>query len=150
MRRESLGTRVDASAPLARPSPIVLVAGSLCWFTALNISASIAAPFSNVGSLVKKYIDVVFDDGPGPETGRFVECEDPAGKSINAGTWIKREDGYWVLRIERFTLDDIKALIASIPETNAQLVSDEALYIQRVMRVVKSGIIAKLDQEYAA
>lgn len=57
-------------------------------------------------------IHVVFDDGPGPVAGRFVECETPDGKSINAGKWIKREDGYWALVIER----------AALPQTGPGLV----------------------------
>lgn len=44
-------------------------------------------------------IDIIFDAPPGPESGRFVEVERD-GKSINAGEWIKRDDGYWALRIE--------------------------------------------------
>lgn len=45
------------------------------------------------------YVDIVFDGPPGPEAGRFVEVENPAGQSIRFGEWVKREDGYWVLRI---------------------------------------------------
>jgi hypothetical protein len=48
-----------------------------------------------------KYIDIVFEGGPGPVPPRFVEVEDDQGHSINYGQWVKREDGYWVLRIER-------------------------------------------------
>lgn len=45
------------------------------------------------------HIDIVFDGPPGPEAGRFVEVEDAWGKSISIGEWIKRADGYWVLRL---------------------------------------------------
>ncbi len=41
----------------------------------------------------------VFDGPPGPEAGRFVECETPDGRSINAGGWHEREDGFWELRV---------------------------------------------------
>ena len=44
-------------------------------------------------------IDVVFDGPPSHESGRFVECESPAGVGISAGEWIDRGDGYWALRI---------------------------------------------------
>lgn len=47
------------------------------------------------------YIDVVFDAPPGNQGGRFVEVEDPKGHSIGVGAWVKRADGYWVLRIPR-------------------------------------------------
>jgi hypothetical protein len=44
-------------------------------------------------------VDIVFDGPPSPtHSGRFVEVE-RNGKSIKLGEWIKREDGYWVLRI---------------------------------------------------
>lgn len=45
-------------------------------------------------------IYVVFDGPPGPESGRFVECEDVDGKSISVGEWRERPDGLWELRIE--------------------------------------------------
>lgn len=47
-----------------------------------------------------KFIDIVFDGPPSHESGRFVEVEDETGKSINFGEWVKRDDGYWVLRIK--------------------------------------------------
>lgn len=45
------------------------------------------------------YVDIVFDGPPGPFGGHFVEVEDDAGYSRNFGEWIKRDDGYWVLRL---------------------------------------------------
>lgn len=42
-------------------------------------------------------LHVVFDGPPGPESGRFVECETPDGRSINAGEWQQRPDGLWQL-----------------------------------------------------
>lgn len=45
------------------------------------------------------YIDVVFDGPPAPVSGRFIEVEDENGTSIKVGEWVKRDDGYWVLRI---------------------------------------------------
>lgn len=47
------------------------------------------------------YIDVVFDELPGPQGGRFIEVEDETGASINFGTWVERPDGYAALRIEK-------------------------------------------------
>ena len=47
------------------------------------------------------FIDVVFDGPPSHESGRFVEVEDPAGKSISVGQWIDRGNGLWALRISR-------------------------------------------------
>lgn len=45
------------------------------------------------------HIEIVFDGPPGPNAGRFVEVEDQAGRSICIGRWLKREDGFWALRI---------------------------------------------------
>lgn len=47
---------------------------------------------------VAEELDIVFDGPPGPEAGRFVEVE-VEGRSVSAGQWFQREDGYWVLRI---------------------------------------------------
>lgn len=47
------------------------------------------------------FIDVVFDGPPSHVCGRFVEVEDPEGKSINVGQWIDRGNGLWALRIPR-------------------------------------------------
>lgn len=55
----------------------------------------------NHGGPEKPYFDFVCDAPPGPEAGRFVEVEDATGKSIRKGNWIKREDGYWALRVEQ-------------------------------------------------
>ena len=50
----------------------------------------------------RDFMDIVFDSWPvGHESARFIEVEDANGKSINAGDWIKRKDGYVVLRIQR-------------------------------------------------
>jgi hypothetical protein len=42
---------------------------------------------------------VIFDGPPSHEPGRFIEIEDPEGKSIQAGEWIDRGDGYWALHL---------------------------------------------------
>ena len=47
----------------------------------------------------KQYIDIVFDGPPSHVTGRFVEVENAEGCSINFGEWVRRDDGYWALRI---------------------------------------------------
>lgn len=43
---------------------------------------------------------IIFDDGPGPKSGRFVEVENDKGESIRAGEWSQRPDGLWQLKIE--------------------------------------------------
>lgn len=44
-------------------------------------------------------IDIVFDGPPGHMSGRFVEVENADGRSIRAGEWIDRGDGFWALRL---------------------------------------------------
>ena len=68
--------------------------------------------------MTTKYVDIVFDGPPAPESGRFIEVEDEAGASIALGEWIEREDGYWVLRIESRAciLEEAASTIPSFPE----------------------------------
>ena len=47
------------------------------------------------------HVDIVFDGSPGHDPPRFIEVEDHEGKSISFGEWVKRADGYHVLRIRR-------------------------------------------------
>ena len=44
-------------------------------------------------------LHIVFDGPPSHEAGRFVECETPDGRGLNAGEWHERDDGLWELRI---------------------------------------------------
>ena len=60
------------------------------------ISAALAVPARRVG----RELRFVCDGPPGPEAGRFVECEDENGKSFKAGEWIARPDGLWELRVD--------------------------------------------------
>lgn len=45
-------------------------------------------------------LHVVFDDGPGPVAGRFIECELPDGRSVRAGDWRERPDGNWAFVLQ--------------------------------------------------
>lgn len=57
----------------------------------------------NTGFVDERYIDIVFDGPPGHDAPRFVEVENTMGRSVRLGEWIKRADGYWVIR---FTPED--------------------------------------------
>jgi hypothetical protein len=59
---------------------------------------------------VPRYVDIVFDGPPGPESGQFVEVEDAGGTSIRFGHWIERSDGRWVLRISPGDFDQTRAI----------------------------------------
>lgn len=41
----------------------------------------------------------VFDSFPGPQGARFIEVETPDGRSIDAGEWCSRPDGFSELRV---------------------------------------------------
>jgi hypothetical protein len=43
---------------------------------------------------------IIFDGPPSHEGPRFIEVENDEGRSINAGEWNQREDGYWELVID--------------------------------------------------
>lgn len=51
-------------------------------------------------------LHIVFDNPPGHEGPRFIECEDADGKSVNAGHWYKRDDGYWELVVKKLPVVD--------------------------------------------
>lgn len=50
-------------------------------------------------------IEIVFDDGPGPEGGRFVEVEQ-GGKGISFGEWQHRPDGLWALVLPAWVAEE--------------------------------------------
>lgn len=53
-------------------------------------------------------INIIFDGPPSHDGGRFVEVETDEGKSINAGEWIERPDGFWALRITELPENEIQ------------------------------------------
>lgn len=53
--------------------------------------------------MAKRVIRIIFDGPPGPEGGRFIECEDDQGQSIElaqVGQLKEIDGGLWELRIE--------------------------------------------------
>jgi hypothetical protein len=56
-------------------------------------------------------IAIVFDGPPEHFSGRFVEVENEAGESINAGTWEEMPNGWW-----RLWIDDSAAVAAARAE----------------------------------
>ena len=55
---------------------------------------------------MSKPINIIFDGAPVHNAGHFVEVETDDGRSINAGQWIKRDDGTWALRITELPAND--------------------------------------------
>jgi hypothetical protein len=65
------------------------------YYTRADVDAALEQSDAEQGEA----LHIVFDGPPGHESGRFVECETPDGKSVNAGEWHERSDGLWELRI---------------------------------------------------
>ena len=71
-------------------------AHALLWATGvLSLPSAVAQSAS--------YVDIVFaepHDQAASHEFTFVEVEDEQRHSIRFGKWLKRDDGYWVLRID--------------------------------------------------
>ena len=84
-----------------------------CWQCRAHVHVRAeAAALRRRAEEAEREIDIVFDGPPSHESGRFVEVESPPGTGINFGEWIKRDDGYWVLRFRA-------ALTAKLEESDA-------------------------------
>lgn len=94
---------------------------------------------------------VVFDGPPGPEAGRFVECEDAEGRGINAGEWIERPNGWWALRIPREGNPQPAVKVQQNPVTDPEAVAwalnelealryDYANRLARIAELVNDGL----------
>ena len=81
----------------------------------VGLPPSIATPASEMN----KAINVIFDGPPAPRAGRFIEVETDNGKSINAGEWIERPDGYWSLRITSLPPEPFPLVTTPAPEVFA-------------------------------
>jgi len=47
----------------------------------------------------RRYLDVLFDGFPGPDSCKFIDVVDENGHGVNAGEWLKRGNGTVALRI---------------------------------------------------
>ena len=103
-------------------------------------------------------VDIVFDGPPAPESGRFIEVEDHTGKSIKFGEWVKRDDGYWVLRIsppasrEREALERIEQELSDLlPHSEMggtaryllSVLHGETLTMRECARIPKDAILSE-------
>jgi hypothetical protein len=78
--------------------------------------------------------DIVFEGSPGPEAPRFVEVEDPPGRSISFGEWVKRDDGYWVLRF-------------TVPEDQRQQLTDARDYADELKDALRDLVMLKAQDD---
>jgi hypothetical protein len=60
---------------------------------------------------VNSYVELVFDCPPGPRPPQLIEVVDHAGKSVDAGKWIKRPDNRWALRMDSARVHDVLTLL---------------------------------------
>lgn len=65
------------------------------------------------------HVDIVFDGPHGPDGPRFVEVENVNGQSIKFGEWVKRDDGYTVLRFRN--PDKMARLLTALREVETYL-----------------------------
>lgn len=80
----------------------------------------------------ERFIDIVFDGPPGPESGRFIEVEDESRASVRFGEWIHRDDGCWALRIRASPplasvaseIDAESLVLQNLPQTPQRLMSE--------------------------
>lgn len=62
-----------------------------------------------MSDMTRDELHIVFDGPPGPESGRFVECETADGRGIHAGEWRQVGD-YWHLVILRHPAPGAEAM----------------------------------------
>jgi hypothetical protein len=105
-------------------------------------------------------LDFVFsraDDGPFDLA--FVEVEDGNGRSVSAGSWFRRSDGYDVLRVDLLSAPEV-APPAIVPESVMQQLRDAQQDVEKsikpepltegeleVERLVNSSRVVRLDAE---
>lgn len=69
-----------------------------------------------------KVVDIVFESSKGyPTPPGFVEVESPPGTSIKLGEWVKRDDGYDVIRFEMHDPEHVAALRAALDDALARM-----------------------------
>lgn len=95
------GQTVDEATAMYLREASQRVRANRYWGSGVShcVASLLDAAADALGADEPRYIDVVFDGPPSHESGRFVEVEDPSGRSVNAGEWIDRGDGLWALRI---------------------------------------------------
>lgn len=96
-----------------RDERIAELEGLMAW-QAKAIQEEREAYAMSMKDLQTSAVHLLFDGPPGPECGRFVEAEDPTGKSINAGEWSQRPDGYWQLVIQQPSAGVACALMSAL------------------------------------
>jgi hypothetical protein len=82
------------------------IGGIVIYDVGAPLASNKAAPKEST----MEFIDVVFAENSGTPNLTFVEVESPSGIGISFGEWVKRDDGYLVLRFNK------AAAVALTPE----------------------------------
>ena len=100
-------------------------------------------------------LHIIFDGPPSHESGRFVEVENDAGASINAGEWHELPSGMWDLTIDpgQFAGRDIEALKSEIAVLRARAeelerIGNDAMTRAQMFRNAiadKTLVLSKMD-----
>lgn len=93
---------------------------------------------------MSKFIDIVFTDAPGPQGGHFVEVENEQGESIRVGNWIRRDDGYWVLRIRSADYRSTEPIVIPMP------IEEEDVRLTEIINTAAAIVDEETDGEMSA
>lgn len=95
------------------------------------------------------HIDIVFDGPPSHESGRFVEVENADGKSIKAGEWIERPDGFWALRLPSHAnlMDALEAIARGnfSGASTLAVTGDWHGIVDRLQEIARNALVREID-----
>lgn len=77
---------------------LLFIAGCICQEMA-ETRAVMEQKLKEKATEPTAFVDIMFDGPAHKINSHFVEVENDQGASIKIGEWVKRGDGYWVLRI---------------------------------------------------
>lgn len=104
--------------------------------------------------MVNDTLHFVFDGPPGPEGGRFVECETPDGCSVKAGEWHERADGLWELRVPRLqsapAMEDVERVARAMEPVLRDAINQRRFAGYTAERDFRSALAKAFDAARAA
>jgi hypothetical protein len=98
-----------------------------------RLRAALASSKAAAKESTVEFIDVVFAESVGTPNLTFVEVESPPGVGISFGEWVKRDDGYLVLRFN-------KAAAVAVGESYVKLFRPSTGDVFKALRTDSAGI----------